>query len=265
MAASSLTDGKKALFTFGRFQPPTIGHKVLIDFVVEAARLATAANDPIDPFIYVSSKLNDMGKYMKSKKFKEMQATGSFESTDLNENPLSVDVKLEYLKKMYPDHTSIFMKGTTLFKIIDELRSNGYTSITMAVGSDRVATFQKILGKSGIDVISAGERSMGNAAVGAANAAAGGIATPNAKAMSGTKMREAAVKGDVANFTIGVMIGSMTEDDAIHLLNLVRVGLGYPELGAPPKGGERKTKTRRIRIKTTKKSRKYKPRLEERT
>jgi len=47
----------KVYFTFGRFQPPTIGHKVLIDKLSELARAEDA-----DAYVFVSSKQNDMEK-----------------------------------------------------------------------------------------------------------------------------------------------------------------------------------------------------------
>jgi len=237
---------KKALFTFGRFQPPTIGHKILIDFIVN-----TAAEQGADPFIYVSSTPNKLTKTNRG-----MKDTGTFRTTKTNENPLSVDVKMKYLQKMYPDTASVFINTTEhgctgIFAIVDHIKSQGYTSITMAVGSDRVESFQRILRGVGVTVISAGDRTI----------VAG---TPsNAKAMSGTKMREAAVAEKVEAFKQGVMIGSMTEEDAFTLLNAVRVGLGYDPL-VRTEGG-RYLRTRRIRILKKKKSRKYRLRLEERT
>ena len=242
---------KKALFTFGRFQPPTIGHKILIDFIVN-----TAAEQGADPFIYVSSKQNIMDKYTKSKKYLTMKSNRYFESTDLNENPLSVDVKVKYLQRMFPDKAQIFInttesRCTSIFPIVDHMKSQGYTSIIMAVGSDRVESFQRILGPVGVSVISAGDRTIV-------------AATPsNAKAMSGTKMREAAVAGSFEAFKQGVMIGSMTDEDAFSLLNAVRAGLGYEPI-VRTEGG-RRSRTRRIRILKKKKSRKYRLRLEERT
>lgn len=224
------------LFTFGRFQPPTIGHKVLIDFI--KSRLGET-----DGYVFVSSSLN------KTRVPKDV-----FTSSKQNENPLSVDDKVFYLKKMYPESTVKFINTTecdctTIFKIIDKLKSAGYTGITMAVGSDRVESFQKILRGVGVNVIPAGEARVVNA-------------SNSTKAMSGTKMREAAVAGNIEAFKKGVLIGSMTDVDAMNLLNLVRQGLGYERIVL---GGSRKTrKYRKIRIKT-RRSKRYRLRLEERT
>ena len=229
---------QNVLFTFGRFQPPTIGHKVLIDFIAsESAKL-----DGTDGYIFVSSTQN-----------KQLRPKNVFESTKQNENPLSVDLKVLYLKKMYPETSVKFINTTececrTIFSIIDKLKSAGYTGLTMAVGSDRVESFKTLMSRVGVNVIAAGERVI--------NASSNSV-----KAMSGTKMREAAVAGNVNAFKQGVLIGSMTDADAMELLNAVRNGLGYGPLVI---GGSSSRKNRRIRIKTRRRKQ-YRLRLEERT
>jgi hypothetical protein len=101
----------------------------------------------------------------------------------------------------------------------------------MMAGGDRVATFGKMFEKAApdVEVISAGERNLANAVSNAP------------KTMSGTKMRLAAVRGDLEFFKRGVMIGDMTEADARDLMGLVRVGLGFP---AAFEGGRRKIRVR---------------------
>ena len=220
-------------FTFGRFQPPTIGHKVLFD---QLARLAAENN--ANAYVFVSSKKNDLEKYLRSKKYKDMQSRGYFESGPLNENPLSVYEKVKYLKKMYADSNTSFINTTecgctNIFKSLDALRSVGYTNLSMVVGSDRRDEFARIL--EGITVIPAGEERTVNAK------------SMNTKSMSGTKMREAAVRGDIETLKYGTLIGSMREDDVKQLMNDIRRGLGYDEV---PKvgGGNRKMTIRRNRL-----------------
>ena len=229
---------QNVLFTFGRFQPPTIGHKVLIDFIASES----AKHDGTDGYIFVSSTQN-----------KQLRPKNVFESTKQNENPLSVDLKVMYLKKMYPETSVTFINTTececrTIFSIIDKLKSAGYTGLTMAVGSDRVESFKTLMSRVGVNVIAAGERVI--------NASSNSV-----KAMSGTKMREAAVAGNVNAFKQGVLIGSMTDADAMELLNAVRSGLGYGPLVI---GGSSSRKNRRVRIKTRRRKQ-YRLRLEERT
>lgn len=219
--------GTRALFTFGRFQPPTTGHQILIESVAAAA-LAMEA----DAYIFVTSSSNNL----EAKAVKAMMKSGEFKSMKENENPLSVDAKVFYLKKMYPATDVTFINTTEydckqLFQVLERLRSAGYESITMMAGGDRVPTFAKMFEKAEVDVsvISAGERNLAN------------LASNAPKTMSGTKMRLAAVRGDFDFFKRGVMIGDMTEDDARDLMGLVRVGLGFP---VALEGGKRKIRVR---------------------
>jgi len=219
--------GTAALFTFGRFQPPTTGHQILIESVAAAADAAGA-----DAYIFVTSSANNL----EAKAVKNMMKSGEFKSLKENENPLSVDAKVFYLNKMYPATNVTFINTTQyeckqLFQVIDRLKSAGYESIAMMAGSDRVPTFAKMFEKAEVDVevISAGERNVN-------------MASNAPKAMSGTKMRLAAVRGDLEFFKRGVMIGDMTEADAKDLMGLVRVGLGFP--AALEGGGRRKIRVR---------------------
>jgi hypothetical protein len=233
----------KVYFTFGRFQPPTIGHKVLIDKLSELAKAEDA-----DAYVFVSSKQNDMEKYKRTKLYKSMKSSGSFMSTDENENPLPVGTKVEILRKMYPSSGVTFIDTTVegcpqLFNVVDKLRSTGYDDLTMGVGSDRVATFEKVF-KGSLKVVSLGERT-----VNASNM--------SAKAMSGTKMREAAISGNKEAFLGGVMIGDMTREDGMRLMNMIRLSLEYEAIA---EGG---SKTRKIRIKHKRRPKTYKLRSDE--
>ncbi len=232
----------KVYFTFGRFQPPTIGHQILIDKLASLGQEKNA-----DAYVFVSSTQNDMEKYKRTKAYREMKVSGHFISTDLNENPLPVGTKVEMLKKMYPSSGVTFIDTTVegcpqLFNIVDALRSAGYDDITMGVGSDRVSTFEKAF-KGSLKVESLGER-----IVNAANM--------SAKAMSGTKMREAAVSGNKEAFLSGVLIGDMTREDGLRLMNMIRISLEYDAIA---EGG----KTRRIRIKRRRRPKTYKLRDDE--
>jgi len=191
--------------------------------------------------------VNKMTWKKRTRLYREMQKTGNFMSTDENENPLPVGTKVEILRKMYPASGVIFIDTTVeecpqLFNVVDKLRSSGYDDITMGVGSDRVSTFQKVF-KDSLKVESLGERT-----VNAANM--------SAKAMSGTKMREAAISGNKEAFLGGVLIGEMTREDGIRLMNMIRLSLGYDPV---VEGG----KTRKIRIKHKRRAKTYRLRSDE--
>ena len=136
--------GDTVVFTFWRFNPPTVGHEKLITAVQSVARTRGG-----DFFVYPSH------------------------SQDPKKNPLNQATKIKYMKKMFPKFKKniIASSGKTALNIAAELYKKKYTTLVMVVGSDRVDEFQRILDKyNGQDlahgfydfdqiyVVSAGER-----------------------------------------------------------------------------------------------------------
>ena len=139
-------DRATAVFAFGRFNPPTIGHTKLIQKVQAMARQVNGKG-----FIFLSHKQNN--------------------KTD----PLSFQEKLSYIRSQIQDanleigHT----EANTIIKALQVIEAQGRTRIVMVAGSDRVVEFQKLLNqyngkpdKAGnqlykfdhIDVVNAGQR-----------------------------------------------------------------------------------------------------------
>ena len=184
-----------AVFVFGRFNPPTIGHEKLLN-----ALTATAQREGGKALVYTSS------------------------TQDAKKNPLSKDQIFKYLTKAFPRAKRTFQtKSTarTALEVAVEL-SGKYDKLVMVVGSDRVSDFSSLLNtyngiksKHGsyeykeIDIVSAGERDPD---------------ASGATGMSASKMREAAVQGDFDLFKEGVPSG-MSDKDAKNMMNDVRVGL----------------------------------------
>ena len=184
---------RTAVFTFGRFNPPTIGHQKLLQAVQRVSRQKGGK-----PFIY--------GSHTK----------------DPKRNPLSHSVKMTYLKEMFPKEMKGYkhdvVKLNTAINVAVHLTE--YDHLVMVVGSDRVEDFQKLLDTyNGVDarhgryeyqtieVISAGERD------------------PDAEGvtgMSASKMRAAAVSGDYESFKLGCPKGY----DCSELFKDVRRGMG---------------------------------------
>ena len=143
---------KHVAFAFGRFNPPTVGHKKLIDTVVDAS-------DGGDFYIFTS------------------------QSQDPDKNPLDYQTKVNFLKKLFPDIQDKIIYDVSIKNVLqaaDKLKANGYTDATFVCGSDRVPEFTKLLNTwNGMDktprfgvlnIISSGEREDGVEGVGGVSA-----------------------------------------------------------------------------------------------
>jgi len=192
--------GSTAVFTFGRFNPPTIGHEKLLNVVA-----STASKVKGDQYVFPSH------------------------SQDAKKNPLTNDQKVVFMKMMFPKHRNSIMKTTvrTAFEAVSDLhKMNKYSKIIMVVGSDRVREFNTVLnkyndveGKHGyyrfddIDVISAGERDPDSDGV---------------SGMSASKMRAAVTEGDYDSFKMGVP-PTVSERDCETLYKAVSKGMKIKE------------------------------------
>ena len=192
---------KPVYFTFGRFQPPTRGHRLLAEGVAEAAAAAGA-----DAYIFASS------------------------THDKKRNPLSVGEKVYWMKKVFAGipvkiiNTTVCSGAShpcrTVPAIIAALTEANYAPITMLVGSDRVEEFKSFV-PAGVEVLQVGD---------SRNESREGLA-----GMSGTKMREAALRENLATLKEGT---GLSNNNATRLASHIRNGL--------KKGGTRR-KTRRTR------------------
>lgn len=181
---------KTVVFAFGRFNPPTTGHELLVKAVKKLAQQKNA-----DHAIYASR------------------------SQDAKKNPLSVDKKVKYLKLMFPKTTFVAAneEARTFIEAAKQLNKK-YKNIVMVGGSDRVQEFKRLLntynGKDfhfdTIDVVSAGERDPD---------------ADDASGMSASKMRALAVKGDFAEFKKGLP-STVRDIDGKRLMNDIREGMG---------------------------------------
>lgn len=178
------------VFAFGRFNPPTTGHQLLVNFVKKLAKTHNA-----DHVIYASR------------------------TQDSKKNPLSVDRKLHYLKLMFPNTN--FMGASDeqrSFLEVAKFLNKRYKNLIMVAGSDRVPEYTRILNKyngkdfsfDSIKVVSAGERDPD---------------ADDASGMSASKLRALASKGDFDQFKKGLPT-TLREIDARRLMNDVREGLG---------------------------------------
>jgi len=172
-----------ASFAVGRFQPPTIGHALMIQEVMKS---------PGDAFIFVSSA-----------------------TTPKSSNPLTAAQKIAALEKMFPsgvtfvDTSECDPKCGGPVQANNYLREQGYTDITLLAGSDRAESF----GPDAPMWESGKKHDIPPPKFKALTRTEGTGAT----AMSGTKARKLARDGDYEGFANAVRVGSI-DDAAIRKL-----------------------------------------------
>lgn len=150
-----------AVFAFGRFQPPTIGHQIIINKVRKICQEYSNKNpsgfqlkNTIDAIIFVSSTQNNMEKYKKSKTYKKMKEKQIFCWNSLNKNPLTPESRIHFLNKMY-NYGQLFpiqfldaktSHNPNPFKAIANL-SRQYKKVIFLCGTDRYPSYKKIADK----------------------------------------------------------------------------------------------------------------------
>jgi len=179
-------DGQSVTVVFGRFNPPTTGHKKLLD---SASNISAGAELRIYP-----SRTQDPKK-----------------------NPLDPSTKIEYMKKMFPKYEESIIDDDNMKSIFDVLKGadeDGFTDVTIVVGADRLGEFKNLANKYNgdlysfdmINVVSAGER----------DADAEGV-----EGMSASKMRKAAADSDFDTFKSGIP-KSLSPEETKNLFNALR-------------------------------------------
>lgn len=191
-------EDKVAYFTFGRMNPPTVGHEKLMDSLAKKS----GTNDY---FVFVS------------------------QSQDAKKNPLNYSQKVKHIRKMFPKHARRVMinkKVRTVFDALVFLYDKGYKSAIMVVGSDRVREFEMLTnkyngkkGKHGFYNF----QSITIASAGARDPDAEGV-----EGMSASKMRKFASENDFISFAQGLG-SSLSNKDSKKIFTDVRSGMGIKE------------------------------------
>ena len=175
---------------FGRFNPPTIGHEKLL----QAAEKAAQGGD----FKIYPSRTQDPKK-----------------------NPLDPDMKVSYMRKMFPKYEEQIVNDAemiSIFNVLTTAYEDGYKNVNIIVGADRQAEFENLANKYNKDlydfkqirVISAGVR----------DADAEGV-----EGMSASKMRKAVMDDDFEAFKKGTPKG-INDGETRTLFDAVRAGMG---------------------------------------
>jgi len=178
-----------AVISFGRMNPVTSGHEVLVNKVI-----STALKNGGTPLIYLSH------------------------STDPKKNPLTYDQKINFAKAAF-GRVIQKSKARTIIEVAKELQ-NKFSNLVVVVGSDRVKEFDTLLNKyngkdynyNSIEVVSAGERDPD---------------ADDVTGMSASKMRALAKDGDMESFKKGLPRKLQGKAKAVY--DAVRGGMNINE------------------------------------
>jgi len=185
---------KHVTFCFGRMNPPTIGHKQVLD---------TMKSQGGEMKIFLS------------------------QSQDKKKNPLDYGTKIKFIKEMFPQYAKDVVENAalnTIGKVASYLHEQGYTAVTFVAGSDRLEDMKNLLtqyngveGKAHgfykfdvIDFASSGDREDG--AEGVAGVSASGA-------------RSAAANNDFEGFQEATGAGELAKP----LFAAVRKGMGIKD------------------------------------
>ena len=171
--------------TFGRFNPPTVGHQKLLDRVAREAKSSGG-----EYRIYPSR------------------------SEDAKKNPLDVGTKIKFMKLSYPDHANSVVDNEemrTIFDVLTALDKDGYSSVNLVVGGDRVSEFNSLAAKYNGDLYTFDEIKVTSA--GGRDPDADGV-----EGMSASKLRKAALEDDYKTFDKGISKDLSKKDrEALYL------------------------------------------------
>ena len=180
---------RTAVVSWGRMNPPTVGHEKLANKVAATAKAISAV-----PIIYLSH------------------------SQDAKMNPLTYEDKYMFARAAFGPMIQK-SKAKTIIQVMQELQKK-FTDVILVVGADRIAEFETLLNKyngkdfalNSIKVISAGER----------DPDAEGV-----EGMSASKMRAAAASGDESAFKSGLPKKLQRLGQEIY--DMVRAGMKLAE------------------------------------
>ncbi len=179
-------------FTFGRFNPPTVGHQKLLAKLIH------------------ESGHNDVMIF-------------PTKTVDKTKNPLKFRSKVNWMKRSFPDWRDYIVDNEeccrTIITTCQHMMMLGYKNIVMVVGQDRVDEFDDLLQRRNrtddfafdkVEVVSAGLRDPDK---------------EGAEGMSASKLRAYAKAGDSSGFREGTS-NSMKPSMKLRMMREVRKGMG---------------------------------------
>lgn len=189
-------EGPAVVITFGRFNPPSLGHENLINAVQEQAEELEA-----EYRIYPSR------------------------TSDKKQNPLDFKTKYNILQHVFPDHAENIINdpenGDNIYDILTSLHDEGYHHVIIVCGEENVQKYEKIAQKYngtvydfyGVEVVGAGMADPDN---------------DKTEGITSSMMRKAALENDYETFKQGLP-GSVSKKECRAIYMQVRKSLNLKE------------------------------------
>jgi len=189
-------DGPAVVITFGRFNPPSLGHENLINVVQEQAEELEA-----EYRIYPSR------------------------TSDKKQNPLDFKTKYNILQHIFPDHAENIINdpenGDNIYDILTSLHDEGYHHVVIMCGDENVQKYEKIAQKYngtvydfyGVEVVGAGMSDPDN---------------DKTEGITSSMMRKAALENDYETFKQGLP-GNVSKKECRAIYRQVRNSLNLKE------------------------------------
>jgi len=207
---------KHVTFCFGRMNPPTIGHKQVLD---------TMKSQGGDMQVFVS------------------------QSQDAKKNPLDYPTKIKFIKEMFPEYAGNVVEDAglnTVVKVASYLFEKGYNAATFVAGSDRLEDMKKLLtqyngveGKAHgfykfdvLDFVSSGDREDGAEGVAGVSASGAREAAAN---NNFEKFKEATGAGELAKPLFAAVRKGMKISESIAEARKANSASARAEFGKRPR------------------------------
>ena len=211
---------RPAIFCWGRFQPPHLGHAELVNYTIKLAKEWNGA-----AFLFTSVKDNDFDDARKRKTYNTAEARGTRNDLRLkkNENPLKSKDKVDFLKLMFGNLPIEIVALQNLTDIPVFLTQRGYSKLILVVGSDRFERMERQMREAGVHI----------------------VGKPRSKtAISATDIRKRAIKGNLEG--VHSLLGkNISNKDVKHIVDLIKKNSYFAGKGYPGQGGRRKRRRSR--------------------
>ena len=198
---------KTAVIGFGRMNPPTTGHGVLVDAINSKAKEYGG-----DPMLFLTMTHTP---YLTDK-------TQKLRPWDKVKNPLQWKQKLAYAQKFFNIPISTDPSLNTIMAVMKSLETKGYEKVVLVCGSDRVKEFETQVLPYNNTPDQSGNIAFNIKEVSVEEGGFRDEEADDASGMSASKMREAAANDDFESFKQGVPVESLAK----KMFDDVRQGLG---------------------------------------